>query len=61
LLDDVTVEKSADVAAEIVPLKQFVRAGKRGHYLNFGVCVLDTHECARVPSVADVSAVISNH
>lgn len=49
------------MAAEIVPLKQFVRAGKRGHYLNFGVCVLDTHECARVPSVADVSAVISNH
>jgi hypothetical protein len=42
----VSVDDVADVTVlqkvpEMVPLKQFVRAGKRGHYLNFGVVVLD--------------------
>lgn len=41
LPDCVEVLKTADVAAEVVPLKQFVRGGKRGHYLNFGVVVID--------------------
>jgi hypothetical protein len=46
-LDDVDVIKNADVAAEFVSLKQFVRGGKRGHYVNFGVCVLDEQSCAK--------------
>jgi hypothetical protein len=36
------VDVSADVSTcEVVPLKQFVRGGKRGHYSTFGVCMLD--------------------
>jgi hypothetical protein len=41
---------------EIVPLKQFARAGKRGHYLSYGVCVIDGE--SSLPSL-DVE-VISN-
>jgi hypothetical protein len=44
---------SADVSnCEIVPLKQFARAGKRGHYLSYGVCVIDSESA--MPSL-DVS------
>jgi predicted nucleic acid-binding Zn-ribbon protein len=53
-----TSDPVADVSnCEIVPLKQFARAGKRGHYLSFGVCMIDAESA--IPSL-DVSKLSNN-
>lgn len=47
---------SADVShCEVVPLKQFARAGKRGHYLSYGACFIDQDSVIPSLSVDSIS------